>query len=210
EDSILQARQNISDSQNALKALITDERTMRLLDWQIEIELPSIPPVALVNPAQDFAEALKKSPDYQQALLAVKSGDINNRLLRNQLLPRVDLVGSYGYNGYDTERSVSQRMVRNNDYRAYSYGVQVTVPLTSATERGRARAAKLQLHQAETSLQGLEQTIVVSIGNAAGRIETAYKRVIATREARELGQRTLDGEIKRLTTSNGSTFYVLN
>ena len=209
EDGILQARQFISDSENALKALITDDRTTRLLGWRIEIEVPSIPPVALIDPAGDFIQALKKRPDYQQALLEVKRSDINRRYLRNQLLPRVDLVGGYGYNGLDTQRSVSQSMVRNNDYRAYSYGLQVTVPLTSTTERGRARAAKLQLLQAETDLQGLEQSIVVRIGNAAGRIETAYKRVEATRAARELGQRTLDGEIKRLRTSNGNTFYVL-
>lgn len=209
EDGILQARQNIRDTQNELKSLISDDRTARLLDWQIEIELPSLQPIALVDPARDFSEALKKRPDYQQALLTVKRNDINRRYQRNQLLPRVDLVGSYGYNGYDTDRSVSRRMVRENDYHAYSYGVQVTVPLASTAERGRSRAAKLQLQQSEADLQGLEQEIVVRIGSAAGRIDTAYKRVEATRAARELGQRTLDAEIKRLRTGNGSTFYVL-
>lgn len=209
EDGILQAQQFIHDSENALKALITDERTTRLLDWQIEIEVPSIPPVALVNPAQDFNEALKKRPDYQQALLEVKRSDISRRYQRNQLLPRVDLVGSYGYNGYDTDRSVSRRMVRDNDFHDYSYGVQVTVPLASTAERGRFRIAKLQQLQAATDLQGLEQEIVVRIGNAAGRIESSYQRVQATRAARELGQRTLEAEIKRLRTGYGSTFYVL-
>jgi len=209
EDGILQARQGISESENALKALITDDRTTRLLDWQIEIELPSIPPVAMVDPAADFVQALKQRSDYQQALLNVKSTDINRRYLRNQLLPRIDLIGRYGYNGYDTDRSVSQRMVRNNDYRAYSYGMEVTVPLTSTAERGRSRVAKLQLRQAEADLQALEQDIVVRIGNAAGRIESAYKRVEATRSARVLGQRTLDAEIKRLRSEYGSTLYVL-
>ena len=55
----------------------------------------------------------------------------------------------------------------------------------------------------------MEQQIVVRIGNSAGDIETSYKRVQATQAARELGQRTLDAEIKRLRTGNGSTFYVL-
>lgn len=209
EDGILQARQNIRDSQNELKSLISDDRTARLLDWQIEIEVPSMLPIAMVRPAEDFIEALRKRPDYQQAILSVKRSDINRRYQRNQLLPRVDLVGSYGYNGYDTDQGVSRRMVRDKDYHAYSYGVQVTVPLASTAERGRARIAKLQLQQSETDLQGLEQEIVVRIGNVAGRIETAYKRVEATRAARELGQRTLDAEIKRLRTGNGSTFYVL-
>ncbi len=209
EDGILQARQSIRDSQYALKALISDDRTARLLDWQIEIEPPSILPVTLVNPAQDFLEALKKRPDYQQAILAVKRNDINHRYQRNQLLPRVDLVGSYGYNGYDTSSSVSRQMVRDYDYHAYNYGVQVTVPLTSMAERARSRIARLQLQQAETDLQGLEQEIVIRIGSTASQIETAHQRVEATRTARELGQRTLEAEIKRLRTGNGSTFYVL-
>ena len=209
EDGILQARQAIADGLNQFKALITDDRTARLLNWQIEIEEPMLLPVALVNPAQDFMVALKLRPDYQQAALAVKRNDISHRYQLNQLLPRVDLVGRYGYNGYDTNQSVSRRMVRENDYRAYSYGLEVTVPLSSTAERGRSRAARLQLRQSELDLQNLEQQIVVRIGNLAGDIETAYKRVEVTRMAQTLGKSMLDAEIKRLRTGNGSTFYVL-
>jgi outer membrane protein len=209
EDGILQARQFRRDRENALKALITDDRTAALLDWRIEIELPALPPVTVVDAATDFREALKKRPDYQQAALAVKRGDINYRFQRNQLLPRVDLVGSYGYNGYDTSLGVSRRMVRNEDYRAYSYGVQVTVPLSFTTERGRYRAARFQLRQAEASLQHLEQDIVVQIGNAASQIETARQRVEATRAAQALGEQTLNAEVKRLRAGTSNTFFVL-
>ena len=210
EDGILQAKQFIRSSENALKALISDDHSTKLLDWQIEIESPPPPPLTMVNPAIDFVEALKKRPDYQQALMTLKRNDINYRYQRNQLLPRVDLVGSYGYSGYDASDSISRQMVRNQDYRSYSYGVQVTVPLTFTTERSRYRAAKLQLRQSETNLQSLEQTIVVQVGNAASQIETTFKRVEATRIARELGQVTLDAEIKRLLAGTGNTFFVVN
>ena len=209
EDGILQARQDIANRQNEFKSLISDDHSARLLNRQIEIETSLLPPVPLVNPAQDFLTALKKRPDYQQAALAVKRNDISRRYQLNQLLPRVDLMGRYGYNGYDTNASVSRQMVRDRDNHAYSYGVEVTVPLTSAAERGRARVARLQLRQAELDLQNLEQQIVVRIGNLAGEIESAFKRVEVTRMARELGQSMLAAEIKRLRTGNGSTFYVL-
>ena len=209
EDSILQARQFVHDRENALKALITDDHSPKLLDWHIEIEDLPPPPVTTVNPALDFAEALKKRPDYQQALLTLKRNDINYRYQRNQLLPRLDVVGSYGYSGYDAADSVARQMVRNQDYRSYSYGLQVTVPLSFTTERARYRTAKLQLRQAETNLGSLEQDIVVAVGNAASQIENTSKRVEATRAARQLGQVVLDAEVKRLLAGPGSTFFVL-
>jgi outer membrane protein TolC len=210
EDNILQARQFVHDSENALKALITDDHSTKLLDWRIEIEDLPPPPVTAVDAPLDFIEALKNRPDYQQALLTRKRSDINYHYQRNQLLPRVDLVGSYGYSGYDASDSLARQMIRNQDYRSYSYGVQVTVPLSFTAERGRYRAAKMQLRQSETNLESLEQDIVVLVGNAAARIETTYKRVEATRAASKLGQTVLDDEVKRLLAGTGATFYVLN
>ena len=209
EEGVLVTAQQITTAENALKALITDEKNPHLLDWRIEVDPMPQAGAILINPALDFAEALKKRPDYQQAVASVKRADINHRYQRNQLLPKVDLVGSYGYNGYDASNDVSRRMVRNQDYHAYTYGVQVTVPLSFTTERGRYRAAKYQLQQAETDLEKLEQDIVVNVGNAASQISTARQRVDATHRARELAQQTLDAEVKRLRVGSGNTFYVL-
>jgi outer membrane protein len=195
EEGILNAERFVRETSNTLKALISDERTMRLHDWQIEIEPMTTLPVTVVNAALDFQESLTKRPDYQQAQLAVKRGDIAFRLARNQLLPRVDLVGSYGYNGLDPIRETAQRLVRDEDYRDFSYGVQVTIPLTFTTERGRYRAAKFSLRQAQTDLEQLEQAIVVAVGNAAANIETTRKRVAA--------------EQKRLRAGTGNTFFVV-
>ena len=161
-----------------------------------------------VDAAADFHTALEKRPDYQQAKLSVRRSDLNTRLQRNQLLPRVDLVGSYGYNGLDADRATSRRLVQDKDYRSYSWGVVMSVPLTLTTERGRYRAAKLQQRQAETQLELVEQAIVVAVGNAAGQIETTQKRIQSNRHARELAQATLDAEVKRLRVGQSSTFFV--
>lgn len=133
---------------------------------------------------------------------------MNARLQRNQLLPRVDLVGSYGYSGYDTDLNTSRQQIKDRDYRAYSWGVVVSVPLTFTTERGRYRAAKLQQRQSETELEQAEQDIVVRVGNAAGQIETAQQRVQVSRHARKLAQSTLDSEVKRLRAGASTTFFV--
>ncbi len=208
-EGILLAERLVREAENALKALISDERTPRLLDWRIEIEPMSTLPVAVVDAALDFRTALDQRPDYQQAQLALKRAKLNHGYQRNQALPRVDLVGSYGYNGLDPSRDVARRLVRDEDHRAYSWGVQVTVPLTFAAERGRARAAKFGLRQAEADLAQVEQDIVVAVGNAAANIDTTRRRVDAARAARELGQATLDAEQKRLRAGTGNTFFVV-
>lgn len=208
EETVLSAERQVRDAENFLKQLISDDKTTGLLDRRLALEPPPPAPIVVVDPAADFRTALDKRPDYQQAKLSLHRSDLNARLQRNQLLPRVDLVGSYGYNGLDPDRSASRRLVQDKDYRSYSWGVVVSVPLTFTTERGRYRAAKLSQRQAATQLEQLEQAIVVQVGNAAGQIETAQKRIQADRQARELAQATLDAEVKRLRVGQSSTFFV--
>ena len=208
EEGILSAERQVRETENALKQLITDVHAPGLLSQHFTIEPPPPAPIVVVDAAADFRVALDQRPDYQQAKLSLKRQGINTHLQRNQLLPRVDLVGSYGYNGYDTDLTTSRQLVKNEDYRAYSWGVVVSVPLTFTTERGRYRVAKLQERQSENDLARIEQNIVVRVGNAAGQIETAQKRVQTTRVARELAQATLDAEVKRLRAGQSSTFFV--
>ena len=208
DESILLAQRAVEDAENALKQLITDDKTPNILKQHLTIEPPPPSPIVVVDAAADFHIALEKRPDYQQAKLGLTRDSISAKLARNQMLPRVDLVGSYGYNGYDSQFNTSRQQVKNEDYRAYSWGVVVSVPLTFTTERGRYRAAKLQQQQSETNLALREQDIVVNVGNAAGQIETAQKRVQSTRRARELAQSTLDSEVKRLRAGASTTFFV--
>ena len=83
------------------------------------------------------------------------------------------------------------------------------MPLTFATERGRNRSARLAQQQAELGLAGIEQDIVIDIGNAASQIDTAKKRVAATDESYQLAVQNLDAELKKLRADTGNTFFVL-
>lgn len=208
EEGILIAERLVREAENALKQLITDDKTPGLLTQRFAIEPPPPAPIVVVDAAADFRQALERRPDYQQARLAVRREGVNARFQFNQLQPRVDLVGSYGYNGYDTDLNTSRQQIKDRAYRAYSWGVVVSVPLTFTTERGRYRAARLLQRQTETQFEQTEQDIVVRIGNAAGQIETTQLRLQATRHARELAQSTLDAEVKRLRAGASTTFFV--
>lgn len=209
EEGIIAAERQVRDAENFLKQLVTDERTPALLEYGYELEPVPPAPIVIADAAADFRVALEKRPDYQQAKLAFKRSDIDFKLQRNQALPRVDLVGSYGHSGLGPDFDESRHAVRDHDALAYSYGVAVSIPLTFTTERGRYRAAKLTRRQAETDLQRVEQDIVVRVGNAAGNVDATRKRLEAAKRARELAQYTLDSELKRLRAGTSTTFFVL-
>lgn len=210
EEAILLAERSVKEQENFLKQLISDERSPALLTDTLHIAAPTARPSLTPQPALDFKAALDRRPDYQQALLLVERARIGRNVRRNQLLPRIDLVAVYGYNGLDADSRESRRQVEDRESRSYSAGAVVSLPLTWTQERGRYRAARSALEQAETRLAQVEQEIVVQLGNAAGQVETTLERIEATGRARELAQENLTAELKKLRAGTGSTFLVLN
>ncbi|HUJ43162.1 MAG TPA: TolC family protein [Opitutaceae bacterium] len=207
DEGVLLATQAVRDSDNQLRLLLGEATFTN--DGPLFAVEPLPPPDVTVNPVDDLKRAYRLRPDYQQGRLGITKSRYNEVYARNQLLPEVDFVGSYGYNGLDSDFAASRRMVTNQDNRSYFAGVQVTVPLTFAQGRGKARAARLQRQQAEAQLAQLEENIAVNVAAAANQIETARKRVAATHAAQKLNEELLQAELTRLRAGTGSTFSVL-
>jgi outer membrane protein TolC len=207
EEAILIATRALRDSDNQLRLLLGED-AFPADGPLLEIAAPIAPDVT-ARPADDLKQAYALRPDYQQARLGLEKGRYNAAAARNQLLPQVDFVGNYGYTGYDQNFAASRRQVADQDRRAYSAGVVVSIPLTFAKGRGQARAARLQVSQAEADLKRLEENIALAVAAAAGQIETTEKRVAATQAALKLTQQSLDEEIKKLRAGASSTFNVL-
>jgi len=207
EESILFAQRAVHDAENKLRQLLGDAV---ISPDGPGIELAPPPPAPdMETTAPDLKRAYELRPDYQAARLGVTIQRANYAAAQNQLLPRLDFVGSYGFNGLDSNFTASRREVSNQDNPSYSAGVVIRVPLTFAEGRGRARAARLTLRQTEADLVRLEQDIALSVTAAAGQIETTRQRVAATRTAFELAKQALDGEQKRFRAGTSSTFFVL-
>jgi outer membrane protein len=208
EENVLIAQRTAADFENQLRQL-TGETHFPIDGPSLELEPPPRGPQFTVEAAADLKRAFELRPDYQAALLGITRQKATTALAQNQLLPRVDFVGSYGYSGMDRDFSAARRQVRNQDVRAYSAGIVVSVPIAFTEGRGRLRSAKLSLRQFEADLLRLEQDIAVDVAAAAGQIETVRRRVIATSDALDLAQKSLDAEQKKFTAGTSSTFLVL-
>ena len=209
DEAILYAEQGVRNAVNRLRQLM-GEMAFAVAPAEIVVEPAEVPTGMTVEPAADLSRALHDRPDYQAAKLGIYKREVAHSAARNQLLPQVDFVGSYGYSGLDRDFGVSRRMIQDQDNRSYSAGVVVSVPLTFADGRGRARSARLRLRQAEADLTRLEQEIAIRIARAAGEIETTRRRVEANRAAYDLAKQALDAELKKLRAGTSNTFFVLN
>ncbi|MCX6953844.1 MAG: TolC family protein [Verrucomicrobia bacterium] len=208
EESLVIAARTTRDVENQLRQLI-GESTFAINPTGLELEpLGPAAPVT-VDLAADLKTALDQRPDYQSARLGVTRRRVSSSLAQNQLMPRLDLVGSYGYSGTGYNFSASREQVLDRDYRAYSAGLVVSIPLTFTEGRGRARAAKLSLRQSEADLVRLESDIAIDVAAAAGQIQTTRDRVAATRTAFELAKQALDSEEKRFKAGTSRTLDVL-
>jgi outer membrane protein len=201
------AEQQVRSTENQLRELIGED-SFPPDQPLLTIETPDIPDVT-VNPAGDFQKALKYRPDYQAARLGIVIDRANDASAHNGLLPQINFVGSYGYNGLDPSFVVSRHMVADHENQSYSAGLVVTIPLTFAQGRGRARAARLQLQQDQADLTRLEADIAVNVANAAGQIETTRQRVAADSAAYDLAKQALDDEVKKLRAGTSSTLSVI-
>ncbi len=208
EEAILVAERAVRDADNALRQLLGESR-FSLKGPLLDIEPPE-PSEPIVAAEEELSAALARRPDYQGALLDATKQRATVSYERNQLLPQLDLVGSYGYVGRDQEFSTSRRQVTEQENRAYSVGVVVRVPLTFAEGRGRVQAARFRTKRAEMDIERLAQEIALSITRAAGQIDTTRQRVTATEIAYELASQALAGELKKLQAGTTTTFVVLN
>ncbi len=207
--AVIQAQTTLGTSERVLKALITDEYRSQwatvTLDPSGTLQAP--PPV--VDLQDSWSKGLSDRPDLLQAKLDVEKQGIQLKYDKNQLLPELDVVGSFGYNGSGNVYSDALYDLQQFDRKFYSYGGQLTVPLSRTRVRNVYKADKASMEQFVLTLKKLEQTIMIQIDNDIGTVRANYDQVQATRAARQYEEAALDAEQKKLESGKSTTYTVL-
>jgi outer membrane protein len=207
DEPVIEATNSIRILESELRNLLGDK--IHPGD-QAPVEVVAEPPPDIaVHPAADFAKALTLRPDYAAARLGVAIYHAQDLAARNQLLPEVNLVAGYGYNGLARDFIASRHQVEDRLYPSSALGVDVSIPLTNAAGRGAARAARLRLVQGEASVHDLEAAISVAVTTGAAQIDSARQRLVADRAAYQLAAQALENEEKKLREGNSSTLAVV-
>lgn len=207
EEPILIAQRQVRDAQNQLRSYIGEETFFE--DEPLFVLAPMDVPDVTVDRKGDLERALTMRPDYQQQRLAIMRNRASESYYENALLPQVNFVGGYGYNGSSASFSASRQMVEDHQNPSVGAGLTVTIPLTFSVGRGNLRSARLQREQAEAALRQLQANIALDVATAEGQIETTRKRVVADQAALDLAKKALEAEEKKYKAGMSSTLNVV-
>jgi outer membrane protein TolC len=177
---------------------------------------------------QALKEALERRPDLKALRHSLESKDLNLSVARNQNLPALDMNLSYWSPGISGDlliypegdffsapigrvpgsASASFKDAFGMVYKNWSIGLTLSVPLSNVTTKADLTFAKADLAQAQLKLKALEQQVELDVSDAVRTIETNAKRVDAYRVARELAEKSLDAEEKKLKVGLSTNYFV--
>ena len=206
--NLIAAESTLDTDERVLKNQITDEYST-WFDADLQPTLTLEAPLQLFDLQDSWSKGMTLRPDLLQARLSVEQQGIQLKYLRNQLFPEVDLIGSYGFNGSGAQYRDSFNQMNDGSRPYYTYGGQLTIPLSNVGPRNQLKAGKATEKQLLLQLKQLEQNIMVEIDNAVGVARSDYEEVAASRQARISAEAALNAEQKKYDVGKSTTFTVL-
>lgn len=229
ELSVIQAQIALANQQDTLKRLLNLDAVVPE-GWDVLI-IPTTEPAtdaADIDIDTAVTEAMQKSPDIRADRLNLNSRRIDVAAANNQVLPSVDFVGSITLNGLGGDRvfrdaalggsvvevqdgglTDSFQQLASADFRNWSVGVQVQVPLRNDVAKAQRAQAVIRERQASEQVRDREILIRLLVKNAARNVEGGRQQVVAAQTALELAERQYAGELRLFETGQSSTFQVL-
>jgi outer membrane protein TolC len=227
EEAVIVGEAAVDQAEDSLRALILDPKTPDF--WTMKIELTDQPTYQSRPIDIDAAvkTSLEQRTDVVQARKSLEQTDISIRYYQNQMLPDVSVQARYSasaqggtqYNvdgypnpvitlGSQVGYGAMLRSLLRQDFPAWTVGVQVGYPLGKSNAEIALARARLQREQSDTEMRNLELQIVTQVRNLGRQVNTNAKRVEATRVARELAERKLEAEQKKLAAGISTSFLV--
>ncbi len=206
--SVISARAFLGQAMNGLKALIWDD-PQSVLDLELKILPPREPEAIEVNASRDYGMAMKQLPEYLASQYGLNIRELQLRQLDRDSLPQLDLVGSAGRRAIRDSLGTSLGDAFSEGESSITIGAVFSMPFPNRTRSAQKTQAFLRRNQAEVSLQQLEQSIRLELDNAAIQMQADWDRIQAARRARELAEKSLQAEEKKLQVGTSTTFVVL-
>ena len=213
--NLIAAQSTLNTDQNTLKNLLTDEYS-RWHDMDIQPTATLEAPLQLFDLQDSWSKGMTERPDLLQARLNVEQQGIQLKYYRNQLFPELDLIGSYGFAGASRENGAVSgdfrdtfNQLNEGNSPFYTYGAQMTMPLSNIGPRNQYKSTKATLQQIMLQLKQFEQNVLVEIDNAVKQAQSNYQSVEATKQARIYAEAALDAEQKTYGVGKATTFEVL-
>ena len=202
-------RLNLQKDINAVDLQYFKNQTLPQMDIQSTLATTGLAGTALGLPAGTQVPLISgSSTTSSSAFLLSQIQDIQRRAgFPVATVPNVatsgaptNLIGGYGQD----LRNLFSFSTRN-----VTVGVAISFPIHNKTAEANLAGARIQREQLDASYRSQDQAIEMDVRNAAQAVDTAQKRVIASRLARESAEQQLTGEQKLYEVGRSTTFLLL-
>lgn len=233
EQGVILADAGIKTAQDNLRALVLDPGTPDF--WNVSFEPTDAP--SFEAQAIDVDAAVRNAMDKRSDLLSAKNSiqqsDINIRYFRNQIMPDVNANVQYittaaggiqlspvDFAAIATGAPVNRTVLSNRSfgnvlgdvfgstYPNWTVGVTIGYPLGTSTAHANLARARLQYDQSQTQLRNLETQVATQVRAVARNVQTNQQRVRSARASRELQEKKLEAEEKKLAAGMSQSFFV--
>ncbi len=234
EERVIVADASIRTAQDNLRALILDPGTPDF--WTVSFEPTDAPAFAAQTIDVDAAvrNALDKRSDLRSAKNSLQQSDINIKYYRNQVKPDVNANIQYittasggvqlepvNFAAVASGATIGSRNVVSNrpfstilgdifqsTYPTWTVGVSIGYPLGTSTAHANLARVKLQYEQAQAQLKNLEMQVATQVRAIGRNVQTNQQRVQSAKASRELQEKKLEAEEKKMAAGMGQTFFV--
>ncbi|HSQ24176.1 MAG TPA: TolC family protein [Pyrinomonadaceae bacterium] len=228
EGALFQAVQSVSVAENTLKQIMLKDPISS--EWSAQLT-PTDSPALDLSPVDLKAaldEAHKNRPELARLNFQKEINTIDLQYFRNQAKPQINLTGALTTTGLAGTQALCTGtncpIVPTNLIGGYgqdianlfkfktreiNVGVSIEIPLRNRTAKANVAAAEIQKEQLEASYRSQDQAVEMDVRNAAQSVDTAQKRVVAARLARESAEQQLAGEQKLYDVGRSTTFLLL-
>jgi len=232
ETNLFIATQNVSVAENTLKQLML--HGPEAPEWTAQIT-PTDSPVldlAPVNLPLALEEGHKNRPEIRRLNLQKEINTLDLQYFDNQTKPQINLTGTVATTGlagtnilpacppptagapcvtakYIGGYGQDLSNLFSGTTRNVNFGVSISFPFKNRTAEANLATARVQREQLEASFRSQDQAIEMDVRNAAQAVDTARRRVIASKAARESAEQQLAGEEKLYEVGRSTTFLLL-
>jgi len=174
--------------------------------------------------------ALQQRTDLQIARNAFESNNVLLKSQRDQSLPDVDALVTYGASGLggtqydflgsglDRQRAGiavqggyndALRTLFNRDYPNWQFAININYPIGGNPAEAQAARTRLLIQQSQAQIRASELTVATEVTNAALQVTNSTEALAAARAARDLSQRRLDAEMSRFEVGMSNNYQVV-
>ena len=197
EAEVANREYDLTDSENALDTANSTLANVLDLEEGARLEPQEEPPVEPERPdlEESLATAFARRTDWLRAEIGLEFARIGLRTARNNRLPDLSLNASASHSS-------------GRDRTDWVGGLNLTVPLQDDEPRRALTRARNNLRRAEMERAERRQSIRIEARRAVHDVAVALRQIDLARQGRELAERKLDVERRKLQQGLSSAFQL--